>query len=166
MLHQENAQGETRRQLPAPQLQEVRLGTENEFRISKLSHLRQIETSDFSLDRNALTKDDVEDPIEDEAEGEDEADQRCDADELRHQLAGISIEQAGDGAGNAIPGAAIVTGAVSEQADGEHTPESAGSVDRDGADWIVDFEVILNKGDAEADQHAGDEADDGGASRC
>ena len=85
---------------------------------------------------------------------------------LRHKLAGISIEQAGYGAGNAVPGAAIVAGSVGKQADGEHTPQSAGAVHRDGADRIVDFEVVFNEGDAEADQNACDKANDGGAQWC
>ena len=131
-----------------------------------MSHLRKIEAGNFGFDGNALSKDDVENPVQHKAEGEDEADQRRDANDLRHQLAGISIEQSGYGAGNAVPGAAIVAGAVGKQTDGEHAPQAAGAVHRDGADWIVDFEEVLNKDDAEADQDAGDKADDGGARRC
>ena len=76
--------------------QHIGLGTEDKLRIAELSHLRKIETGNFSRSRDALTEEDVEDPVEHEAEGEDEAHQRGNAHQLRHQLACVTVEEASD----------------------------------------------------------------------
>ena len=88
---------------PIGSLHEIRLRSKHEFRITELAHLRKVEAGNFGFDGNALSQDDVENPVQHKAEGEHEADQRRDANDLRHELAGISIEQAGYGAGNAVP---------------------------------------------------------------
>jgi len=67
--------------------------------------------------------------IDDQANREHDADQRRDAHELSDQLAGISIEEARNAAGNAVPTSSIVARAVGEQTDREHAPEAVGSVD-------------------------------------
>ena len=51
-----------------------------------------------------------------------------------------------------------------EQADGPRAPDAAHAVDGDGADRVVDAEV-LDEVDAEHDEHAGDGADDHRAGR-
>jgi hypothetical protein len=70
------------------------LRTEDELWIAELAHLRNIETGNLSFDGNALTQDDVENPVENKTEGKHEAHQRGATDDLCHQLAGISVEQA------------------------------------------------------------------------
>ena len=85
------------------------------------------------------------------------------ADQLRHQLARIAVEQARHRAVHAVPGAAVVTLAVGEQAHRDDAPESVGAVDRDGAHRIVDLHDFLDELNREAHQHAGDQSDDDGA---
>src|SRR4051794_12472497 len=72
------------------------LGSENKLGVAKLSHLRQIESGDFTFRRNALAKHHIEDPVYRVAESEDEADERAYADQLRHQLARVAVEQSGN----------------------------------------------------------------------
>ena len=67
------------------------------------------------------------------------------ADQLRHELAGIAVEQAGDVAGHAVPGAAVVALAVGEQADRDDAPDAVGAVHRDRADRIVDLQHALDE---------------------
>ena len=76
--------------------QDFRLWFEYELRITDLTHLRNIQSGNFSLDRDSLPENDVQHPVEYEAEAEDEANQRSDADQLRNQLAGVAVEQARD----------------------------------------------------------------------
>lgn len=141
----------------------VRLGLEDELGITELHHFRQVKSGNLSRNRNALFQDGVENPVENEAEGEHEAHQSCATNELRHQLAAavVPIEQAGYGTVHTVPRSAIVAGAVGKESDGEYTPQSVRSMYRDGAHRIVNFEKVLDKRAAEADEHAGDQADDG-----
>ena len=67
-----------------------------ELGIAERAHFRHIQTCQFRSGTDALTDEHVDDPVDDEAEGEYETDQRRDADQLRHQLAGIAVEQPGD----------------------------------------------------------------------
>ncbi len=89
-----------------------------------MAHFGKIEAGNFGVDGNALSEDDFENPVEDETEAEHEAD--CSVaqstNDLRHKLAGISVEQASYGTGNPVPGTAVVTRAVSEQAYRKHAP--------------------------------------------
>src|SRR5260370_10862202 len=111
---------------PIGSLDEIRFWSKYEFRVPELSHLRKVEAGDFGFDGNALSKDDVENPVQDKAEGKHKADECCDANDLRYQLAGVSVQQAGYGARNAVPRATIVPGAAGQQTTGEHGPHAAG----------------------------------------
>ena len=91
---------------------------------------------------------------------EDEAEQRRDANQLRDQLAGVAVEQAGHRAGHAVPGAAVVALAVGEEPDGDDAPDAVGAVHRDRADRVVQLQHALDELAREAHEHAGDQADD------
>src|SRR5947199_37956 len=69
------------------------LRSEDKLGVAKLSHLRQIESGDFALSRNALAQHHVEDPVHRVAESEHESDQRAYAYQLRDQLARVAVEQ-------------------------------------------------------------------------
>src|SRR6267143_3331614 len=73
-----------------------RLRSKDELRITKLAHLRNIETRQLRLHGNSLSHEELEDEVDDEAEGKDKAHQRGDANQLRGKLAGIAVKQAGD----------------------------------------------------------------------
>ena len=97
---------------------------------------------------------------------EDKAKQRAYADQLRDQLAGITVEKPSNAAIDAVPAAAIVGGTVGKQSHGDHAPQPAGSVDRNSAHGIVHPDDPVDELDAQADQYAGDQADDGGSDRA
>ena len=101
--------------------------------------------------------------VDDEAEREHKTDQRRDADQLRGKLAGVSVEQTRYRTGHSVPAATVVAGAVCEETDGKHAPQAACTVDRDSADWIIHLQHVLDERNADANQHAGDEADDAGS---
>src|SRR5512146_1156599 len=141
-------------------LQDFGLRAEHEFRIAELSHFRKIEAFDLRFSRNALAKDEIENPVERVAEAEDKANQSDDTHELRNQLARITVEQAGNGSSDAVPGATVVACAVSEQANREHAPKSAGAVDRDRADRIIDLQSVLDERNAHAYKQTCYQSDD------
>src|SRR5689334_4495641 len=91
-------------------------GFQLEFGIAELTHLGQVETFQFDLRRDSVTHDQIDDPEDYKTEGEDEANQRHDAEELRHQLAHVAVEQTGDRTIHAVPGAAVIALAVGEEA--------------------------------------------------
>ena len=66
---------------------------EDKLGITKLSHLRNVETRDLRFSRNTLADENVENPVQNEAEREDETDQSSDPDQLGNQLAGIPVEE-------------------------------------------------------------------------
>lgn len=110
-----------------------RFGSEDKLRIPKLSHFRQIQSFQLRLSGNPMSHEYFEYPVQDEAEAEYESDQSRNADHLCDKLACIAIEQPSDRAVDTVPGAAVIAGAICEQADGENAPEAAGIVDGDGA---------------------------------
>ena len=85
-------------------------------------------------------------------------------DDLRAELPeAAAVEQAGDGALDAVP--AVAVGAVGEQARRRDAPEAADAVHGDRADRVVDLELALDEDDGADHDEAGDDADDEGADR-
>ena len=66
-------------------------------------------------------------------------------------------------AGDAVP--AVAVGAVGEQAEREAAPGAVDAVDRDGADRIVDADLVEEEHRFDH-QDAGDQADEAGAARA
>src|SRR2546427_6671960 len=75
-----------------------RPGLELELGITELPHFRQVEAFEFRLGGHAVADDRVDNQVHDETEREDETNERGHAEKLRHQLAGIAVEQAGGAA--------------------------------------------------------------------
>src|SRR5258706_16044654 len=92
-----------------------RFRTEHKFGVTELAHLRNIETRQLRFYRNSLPHEELKGEVDNEAECEDKAHQRGYTDQLRSKLAGITVEQAGDRAGNAVPASTVVAGAVCEE---------------------------------------------------
>ena len=111
--------------------------------------------SSSSAAADSLSDDEVNRHVRDIGEGEDKAQQSRHADQLGHQLRGISVKQSLD-----------AVGAIGKQADRDDSPKPVGAVNRDGADRIIHAQNAVNEFDADADQQAGDEADDGGSQAC
>ena len=84
-------------------MQNVRFRLEDKLGITELSHFRKIETRDFRFHRDSLPDEEFEREVDEEAEREDETDQRGDAHELRGKLAGVTVEQPGNRAGDSVP---------------------------------------------------------------
>src|SRR5882724_4089518 len=140
------------------------LSLQLELRIAESAHFGQVQTLKFGFCRNALANHPVNQEVENETERKDKANERDDTDQLCHQLATIvTVEQAGDRTGDAVPGAAVVALAIGEESDGKYTPQTVGAVDGDGTDRIVHLKHPVNKYDRDANQNTGDEADDHGA---
>ena len=78
-------------------------GLQLEFGVSQLSHLGEIQTFEFRLCRDALSHHGIDGHVDHKAHDEDDAEKGRDPDQLRHQLARIAIEQAGDGSVDAVP---------------------------------------------------------------
>ena len=87
------------------------------------------------------------------------------AERLGAELAELAVDDAlhrdrvAGAVGAAVPAAAVA--AVGEDADGEHAEGAAHAVDGDGADRVVDLQLVLDEADGVDDEHAGDGADEG-----
>src|SRR5690348_16012936 len=134
----------------------IRLRLENEFRITELAHLWEIEAGDFRLDRHAVTYEEFNCQVKKEAEGEDETDECADPDQLSYQLAGVPVEETSHGTRNTVPAAAVIARAIGEKAHRKHTPETVGAVNGNRSHGIVDLEDVLKKHAAENNEHSGD----------
>src|SRR5438552_9236193 len=138
-------------------------GHELELGVAERAHLGQVEPLELDVDAHALADEEVDEGVEDVGEGEDHPHQRAHADQLGHELARVTVEEPRDRAVHSVPAPAVVAGAVREEADAQHAPQAAGPVHRGRAHRIVDLHDPLEELDAQADEHAGREADDGGA---
>src|ERR1700704_2071033 len=98
--------------------------------------------------------------VNDEAKREHEADQCGDSDQLCSKLACVPIKEACDRASDTVPASTVVASPICEKADREDAPQATRTMDRDGADWIVHLQDVLEKRDAQANEHSGDEAND------
>ena len=79
---------------------------------------------------------------------------------LGQELAGVAVEQALDGAVDAVP--LVAVGAVGEQAHRQHPPGAVDAVDRDGPAGVVDVGHVVEEPHPEADQQPGDDSDHAG----
>ena len=61
------------------------------------------------------------------------------------ELAWVAVEQAADGARDAVE--AVTVGAVGEQAERDHAPQAVDAVDGRRADRVVDLELALDEDD-------------------
>src|SRR5882724_7004041 len=101
---------------------------QNELRIAESAHLRDVQTCEFVLRANPLANYQVNHKVHRIGKTENPAQQCADADQLRDQLAGVSVEQTADRAANAVPAAAIVGSAIREQPDRNDTPYPVGAM--------------------------------------
>src|SRR5437762_9592694 len=138
---------------------------ELELGIAERAHLGQVEPLELHVGAHALADEDVDDDVEHVREREGHADQRAHADELRQELPRVAVEEARDGAVDAVPAAAVVARPVGEEAHAEDAPEAASPGYRGRAHGVVDLHHALEELDAQADEHAGREADDRRADR-
>src|SRR6266699_4903806 len=113
-----------------------------------------------------MTDKELECQVDEQTERENDADQRGDAHELCNKLGRIAVEQARDAAIHAVPAPAVIARAVREEAYRQHAPQAVRAVYGNGANRIVNLEDVLEEGAAQANQNAGDSADDGGTQRA
>src|SRR5262249_55546862 len=65
------------------------------------------------------------------------------ADNLRHELRGIAVEQSANGACDSVPSVAV--GAIGQETESQAAPRAVHPVNRDCADWIVDLYYFLDE---------------------
>src|ERR1041385_3680064 len=99
-----------------------------ELGITELAHFGNVETLHFGLGGSPLAYHGIDDHVHDKTHGEHHTDQRGHAEELRHKLAGIAVEQASHRTVDAIPRPAVVALAIGKQTHRDDTPQTVGAV--------------------------------------
>src|SRR5271157_4759132 len=113
--------------------------------VPRRTHLGDVQAGDLVLGGHAVAPDHIDDFEENESSREDPDEIRRHADGLgRELLEPTAIEKAERRlVGNAVPAGAVLP--ISEQANAEATPRTAGTVDADGTNGIVDLEHPLDE---------------------
>src|SRR5262245_59092984 len=124
------------------------------------AHFVQIQAFRFNLRLHAETDGQIDCLEYDESKNSDRDNVGRDADKLGNKLRRVAVEQTGNSARDAVPTVAI--GSVREQAEGETTPCAVNTMDGDGADRIVDLELMSDEQGRFHNQQAGDDTDQAG----
>src|SRR5208282_2169563 len=164
-----NAGSEGREVIPASVLHDHGILVD----VPRRTHLGDVQAGDLVLGGHAVAPDHIDDLEENERGREDPDQVGRHADGLgRELLEPTAIEKAERRlVGNAVPAGAVLP--ISEQANAEATPRTAGTVDADGTDGVVDLEHPLDEEyapdhqDARTgpDDHRAGRADEGAGSR-
>src|SRR5437667_6902760 len=125
--------------------------------VTRNAHLVQIETFGFDAWFNAKSDGDIDQLEDDEPDDSDRNKVRYNADDFGQELRGIAIEKTCNGTRDAIPPVTITS--VRKQSKRQASPSSVHSMNRDGADRIVDFHLAFDEQRRFDDENPGDETD-------